>query len=158
MIPKLPSLKIILGLDKVENFVRMVKQNGGIKQSLYKTFRNDYLKEGTLVGEDKYGNKYYENDNYFVGRNRWVDYNDNVYLNYNASQIPPEWHRWLQHICDLPPTVDRPVHHKWMIDHQENQTGTKFAYMPYSTTKQKIQPWIAENSKNRRLAAQTSQS
>ena len=31
-------------------------------------FRTDDLKEGTLIGEDKYGNKYYENNKYFYGK------------------------------------------------------------------------------------------
>lgn len=30
--------------------------------------RTDDLKSGTLVGEDKYGNRYYENNMYFVGK------------------------------------------------------------------------------------------
>ncbi len=30
--------------------------------------RTDDLKLGNLVGEDKYGNKYYENNAYFVGK------------------------------------------------------------------------------------------
>ena len=34
--------------------------------SLY--FRTDDLKFGDLVGEDKYGNKYYENNMYFYGK------------------------------------------------------------------------------------------
>ncbi len=29
--------------------------------------RTDELKDGTLVGEDKYGNKYYHNTRYFMG-------------------------------------------------------------------------------------------
>ena len=29
--------------------------------------RTDDLKEGDLIGEDKYGNKYYENNKYFYG-------------------------------------------------------------------------------------------
>lgn len=29
--------------------------------------RTDDLKTGTLVGKDKYGNRYYENNMYFVG-------------------------------------------------------------------------------------------
>lgn len=29
--------------------------------------RQDDVKLGTLVGEDKYGNKYYENNMYFYG-------------------------------------------------------------------------------------------
>ena len=28
---------------------------------------DDALKEGRLIGEDKYGNKYYQNDRYFYG-------------------------------------------------------------------------------------------
>lgn len=34
----------------------------------------DELKDGKLVGTDKYGNKYFENPRYFYGRNRWVEY------------------------------------------------------------------------------------
>lgn len=30
--------------------------------------RTDELKIGVLIGEDKYGNKYYENNAYFVGK------------------------------------------------------------------------------------------
>lgn len=28
----------------------------------------DVLKSGTLIGVDKYGNKYYENNSYFYGK------------------------------------------------------------------------------------------
>lgn len=38
------------------------------------SFRQDEVKTGTLKGTDKYGNKYYENNYYFYGRNRWVEY------------------------------------------------------------------------------------
>ena len=31
---------------------------------------DDCLKEGTLIGEDKYGNKYYQNNRYFYGKNK----------------------------------------------------------------------------------------
>ena len=38
------------------------------KVSLPRFFcRTDDLKEGDLIGEDKYGNKYYENNKYFYG-------------------------------------------------------------------------------------------
>jgi len=30
-------------------------------------YRHDELKMGTLVGTDKYGNKYFENNEYFYG-------------------------------------------------------------------------------------------
>lgn len=68
-------------------------------------FRTDELKNGNLIGEDKYGNKYYENNRYFVGRNRWVIYNDKVFLDYDGSQVPAEWYGWLHYKTDLPPTV-----------------------------------------------------
>lgn len=34
----------------------------------------DNLRPGTLVGIDRYGNKYYENPHYFYSRNRWIEY------------------------------------------------------------------------------------
>jgi NADH:ubiquinone oxidoreductase subunit len=76
-----------------------------ISGSFYTFFRTDDLKNGTVVGKDKYGNTYYENNRYFVGRNRWVIYNDNVYLDYDGSQVPAEWYGWLHYKTDLPPTV-----------------------------------------------------
>ena len=80
----------------------------------------DVTRAGTLVGEDKFGNKYYEDNAYFMGRNRWVVYTEKVWLDYDSSQIPPEWHRWLHHIGDNPPTVEPPVNHKWILEHKEN--------------------------------------
>lgn len=47
----------------------------------------DDLKHGVLVGEDKYGNKYYENPKYFLSKNRWVEYNSNRGLWYDGSQV-----------------------------------------------------------------------
>ena len=37
------------------------------------------------------------------GRHRWVDFHQNEW---NASQIPPEWHSWLNHIRHEPPQED----------------------------------------------------
>ena len=67
--------------------------------------RTDDLKEGELVGEDKYGNKYYQNNRYFYGRNRWVIYNKNTGVDYDGSMIPGEWFGWMHHKTDIPPTV-----------------------------------------------------
>ena len=58
------------------------------------TNRFQEIKYGRLVGTDELGNKYYENNRYFVGRNRWVDYNQETWSakwDYNASQVTPEW-------------------------------------------------------------------
>lgn len=64
---------------------------------IFSNFRFDDLKIGTLVGTDKYGNKYYENNYYFYGRNRWVEYAPHVHMQYDASQIPPEWFGWMHY-------------------------------------------------------------
>uniref|UniRef100_A0A069DW08 NADH dehydrogenase [ubiquinone] 1 alpha subcomplex subunit 12 n=1 Tax=Panstrongylus megistus TaxID=65343 RepID=A0A069DW08_9HEMI len=137
-----------LGLDKLNNFFKIIRTNGGITGSLFKLFRQDELKMGTLVGEDKYGNKYYENNYYFYGRNRWVEYSDHVFLDYDGSQVPAEWFGWLHYKTDLLPHKDpsRPKYH-WMADHEENKSGTNEQYVPYSTTRPKIQPWIPSKLK-----------
>ncbi|OAD55913.1 putative NADH dehydrogenase [ubiquinone] 1 alpha subcomplex subunit 12 [Eufriesea mexicana] len=59
-----------LGLDKIHNIWKIIRTNGGILKTLYNGYRIDALKHGTLVGEDKFGNKYYENNFYFFGKLR----------------------------------------------------------------------------------------
>lgn len=145
------KLKIWTGFEKVENFSRIIQHNGGVLNSIKKFYLHDDLKIGTLVGEDEFGNKYYENPYYFVPRNRWVEFNEKRWLDYNASQIPPEWHRWMTHMTEYPPTVEKPVHYPWMLTHQENMTGTSNAYMPHSTVRPKIQAWSPESKKSPRL-------
>ncbi|XP_014206586.1 probable NADH dehydrogenase [ubiquinone] 1 alpha subcomplex subunit 12 [Copidosoma floridanum] len=132
----------LIGLDKLANFWKVVKQNGGPIGCVKMLFRTDELKFGDLIGEDKFGNKYYENNYYFYGRNRWVIYSPKVGLNYDASQVPAEWFGWLHYKTDLPPHKDpnRPKY-KWMAEHTPNLSGTNKAYMPYSTTKPKIEAW-----------------
>ena len=108
----------------------------------------DSYKFGRLVGTDKFGNKYYQNDYYFYGRNRWVEYDQRVYLEYDGSQVPAEWHNWLHYVCDDPPTVNPRVNYKWMSDHRENLSGSDKAYVPYSTTREKISTWIPPDGKS----------
>ncbi|KAK1120234.1 hypothetical protein K0M31_012601 [Melipona bicolor] len=131
-----------LGIDRICNFWRTIKASGGILNSLRLTFRVDELRDGTLVGVDKYGNKYYENNEYIFSRNRWVIYSEKVNLDYDGSQVPAEWYGWLHYKTDLIPTKDpsRPKH-KWIADHKPNLSGTNEAYIPYTTTKPKIIPW-----------------
>ncbi|CAH2083869.1 unnamed protein product [Euphydryas editha] len=137
------SIAKLLALDKISNFFNIIRQNGGIRASMYKLYRQDELKDGTLVGEDQFGNKYYENPRYFYSRNRWVEYSDNFNMNYDGSQVPAEWFGWLHYKTDLPPHKDpnRPKY-KWMIEFTENMSGTTGQYVPYSTTRPKIEPWV----------------
>ena len=54
---------------------------------------------GTRVGEDGFGNVYYQTED---GKRRWVIYRDHS----EASLVPPEWHGWLHYTVDVPPTEE----------------------------------------------------
>ncbi|XP_076298385.1 NADH dehydrogenase (ubiquinone) B17.2 subunit [Lasioglossum baleicum] len=131
-----------LGLDKIAKFFHVIQANGGIFKSIRTIYRTDTIKAGTLVGVDSEGNKYYENNSYFYSSNRWVIYADKYGMDYDASQVTPEWYGWLHYKTDLLPHRDptRPKY-KWMAKHKPNLSGTNEAYMPYSTVPPKIQPW-----------------
>jgi len=128
-------------VEKITHFRHAIRQHGGLWGSFLQLFRTDELKWGTLMGEDKYGNKYYENKLYFVGRSRWVDYSPKAGWDYDGSQVPADWHRWLHYIGDEPPTTAALSDYKWQIDHKENLTGTAQKYVPYTTTRPKIETW-----------------
>lgn len=61
---------------------------------------------------------------------------------YDASHIPVEWYGWMHYKTDYLPHRDpnRPKY-KWMLEHTPNPSGTSRAYMPYPTTKPKIEAW-----------------
>ena len=100
------------------------------------------MRTGSFIGIDKYGNKYYENNTYMFSRNRFVEYPYGVNrFDFDASQIPPEWHRWLHYMTDDPPTTVPPEEKKFLKNHVSNNTGSKKEYVPYSTTTPKIQAW-----------------
>ena len=80
-------------------------------------------RHGVKVGEDAEGNVFYQTRD---GKRRWVIYNGET----EASRITPEWHGWLHHTWDKPPT-EAPLPRKaWEQPHQPNLTGTPLAYAP----------------------------
>jgi len=80
-------------------------------------------RKGSRVGEDAAGNVFYQTQD---GTRRWVIYSGEA----EASRIGPEWHGWLHHTYQDPPT-ERPLLRKaWEKPHQENLTGTRLAYAP----------------------------
>jgi NADH dehydrogenase (ubiquinone) 1 alpha subcomplex subunit 12 len=101
-------------------------------------------KSGRLVGTDQFGNRYFENlhaEEEIPGRHRWVDYAQHEY---NGSQVPPEWHSWLTHIRQPPPTEDAVMQKltpPWQTPYVENLTGTRGSYRTYNTTKPKVTAW-----------------
>ena len=56
--------------------------------------------------------------------------------------VPAEWFGWLHYKTDLPPTVKPPPKYKWLVDHDMNKSGTPDAYVPFSTTRPKIETWV----------------
>jgi len=134
------------GVDKFVRGVKIIEETGGIAHTFNKLWRFDTLKSGTLVGTDEFGNSYFENNRYFFGRNRWVEYAPHVGFHYDASQIPPKWYGWLHYKTDLLPHEDeaRP-NYPWILEACENVTGTREAYAPYSTVPPKIKQWTPKS-------------
>lgn len=128
-------------LNAIRAELNAVKVAGGWKASFYRILRETNLRTGTLIGTDKYGNKYFENNTYFMGRNRFVVYPYVDRYTFDASQIPAEWHRWMHYMTDDPPTKVLPAERKFIQAHETNKTGTKLEYVPYSTTRPKIEEW-----------------
>jgi len=131
-------------MEKLQVVKNIVKHNNGLVGTFLAVFRRDDagFKWGNCVGEDKYGNRYFQNNHYFIGRSRWVEFPLSVGHDYDATQVPPEWHRWLQYIGDDIPTAENMPRRKWMSDNYENLSGTPHEYVPYSTTKPKIEAWV----------------
>lgn len=84
-------------------------------------------RHGKRVGEDEFGNVYYEGGVTSEGfTRRWV-----IYKNYSeASSIPSGWHGWIHHRSDVPPTKENYKPREWQKPHQPNLTGSAAAYRP----------------------------
>lgn len=88
-------------------------------------------RHGVLVGEDEFGNRYYETrwteiDPSVGPKRRWVVYNGEVDL----SRVPPGWRGWLTHTTDVAPSQETYVMKEWERPHVPNMTGTPDAYRP----------------------------
>ena len=86
-------------------------------------------RQGDLVGQDAEGNSYYTQRTGIgplgVPR-RWVVFKNEA----EASKIPPEWHGWMHHTVDTPPTGQKYEPKPWQKPHRPNMTGTSQAYRP----------------------------
>ena len=80
-------------------------------------------RKGVRVGQDAQGNIYYHNAD---DSRRWVIYNGEI----EGSRVSPEWHGWLHHTWDEPPTQTPLAHKTWEKPHQANLTGTVMAHAP----------------------------
>ncbi len=78
---------------------------------------------GQKVGDDEQGNVFYQTPD---GKRRWVIYNGVA----EASRVSPDWHGWLHHTYDVPPSQESLPRKSWEKDHVPNLTGTAAAYHP----------------------------
>ncbi|MGR3291009.1 MAG: NADH:ubiquinone oxidoreductase subunit NDUFA12 [Paracoccaceae bacterium] len=86
-------------------------------------------RRGVRVGEDGDGNIYYETRD---KKRRWVIFDGIT----EASRVSPEWHGWLHHTFDDPPTTTPMTRKSWEIPHQQNLTGSDGAYAPAGSMRQ----------------------
>ncbi|KAJ3041940.1 hypothetical protein HDV00_008449 [Rhizophlyctis rosea] len=113
-------------------------QHNGLKKTLKYYMSLDQPRVGKLVGTDYNGNEYYENRDDIVLRDRWVLYKK---WNYDATQVPPEWHQWLHKITDDVPSEKTLPKSFFVTPSVENVTGSKGAFRTYNTTVPKVKPW-----------------
>jgi NADH:ubiquinone oxidoreductase subunit len=96
--------------------------HGATLNTLFHTWR-----KGERVGEDEFGNVYYQGGTDSEGRTRrWVIYKGEA----EGSRVPPGWHGWLHHRVDVAPTQETYAARDWERGHQHNLTGTGAAYRP----------------------------
>jgi NADH:ubiquinone oxidoreductase subunit len=99
-------------------------------------------RHGQRVGEDAFGNVYYQSAD---GKRRWVIYAGEA----EASSVSPEWHGWLHHTWQEPPTERPQRQPAWVRPHSPNLTGTEAAYRPPGSimriepkpVRQDYEPW-----------------
>jgi NADH:ubiquinone oxidoreductase subunit len=83
----------------------------------------DIKRRGVRVGEDDQGNVYFEERKPSLDGRKRRGYAE-------PSKVPPDWHGWLHHVLDEPPTQAPLKRRAWEKDHQPNLTGTAQAYRP----------------------------
>ena len=91
---------------------------------------------GKYVGQDSFGNKYYENKK----GNRWVIYAKDI----EATKITSDWYLWMHYTIDKIPD-NKVSKYSWQKKHLENQTGTSNSFKPVkinkSNIKKKYETW-----------------
>ncbi|SGZ50867.1 CIC11C00000003053 [Sungouiella intermedia] len=132
------------------SIVRTIKNiySSGLRRAAWQIQNHNDTKRGWLVGQDDWGNKYYETDvpEEIHLRTRWVEYAD---WGIDISRVEPGWHYWLGYGTNTPPTQlpeDQKAIRAYPLPakHKENMTTTAGAYVPYNTARPKCQAWTPE--------------
>lgn len=122
------------GIVRVARDIASEVKRRGMKDFLINLQRTKYLNCGTLVGTDKFGNKYFTGENRVAGRQRWVEYPQRG-QRFNGSYVPPEWHSWMTYMTDVPLTeaTNGPERPLFLMDHQPmdmSDCAHKANYLP----------------------------
>ena len=91
---------------------------------------------GKLVGEDNFGNKYYESKS---GK-RLVIYNGEI----ESTKIPNEWYSWIHFTKNKIENLKELKKFEWQKPHKPHLTGSDQAYSPKENTdatKKKYNSW-----------------
>ncbi|XP_008487550.1 probable NADH dehydrogenase [ubiquinone] 1 alpha subcomplex subunit 12 [Diaphorina citri] len=126
----------LLGLDKLAHLMQAIKQNGGILGSAKILL--------SLVPAEWYGWLHYKTD--YLPHEKPKLHNEPMFseslFTISGSLVPAEWYGWLHYKTDYLPHEDpgRPKY-KWMAEHTENFSGSNKQYVPYSSTRTKIEAW-----------------
>ena len=91
---------------------------------------------GKFVGQDSFGNKYYENKS---GK-RWIIYKNEI----DASKIPNDWYSWMHFIKNKIENSHELKKYEWQKPPLSNKTGTQYSYHPnnkYNATNKKYKVW-----------------
>ena len=79
--------------------------------------------KGKFVGQDEFGNKYYENKN---RSKRWVIYQGEI----DASKISYDWYSWIHFTKNKIELNQKIKKYSWQRPHSPNKTGTSRSYHP----------------------------
>ena len=88
-----------------------------------------WRRRARLIGSDEQGNRYFEEKEPSASdgrKRRFVVYHGIA----EASRVTPDWHGWLHHTFEEPPTVAPFKRRAFEKDHLPNMTGTPLAYRP----------------------------
>ncbi len=84
-------------------------------------------RKGRRVGEDEFGNIYYQTAD---GVRRWVIYKNET----DPTTVPASWHGWLHKTVDAIPDESAFQPRSWHRPHRPNGTGSSAAYRPHGST------------------------
>ncbi len=84
-------------------------------------------RKGNRVGEDEFGNVYYQTSD---STKRWVIYPGLT----DPTSVPASWHGWLHHTVDVLPDDTAFIARPWHRPHVASTTGTAAAYRPQGSS------------------------